>query len=208
MDVYERIGLDLGWSFDVAGHAGCQWLGLDAVSGDQQGIQFDVCRSWREQVNELVRSENYDAVLVVGTSREYLIVPEGMQSYDYEMQVYLEAWSNRRDPAELPIVALRDYPLFGPDQMLCLEEIERISAGQCSVPREQAVRDSGLLGAVDRAENAYLIDINDYICGPEVCDQIVGGVVVSRDDGLHLTRTFASTLKPYFQAELLRVLGP
>jgi hypothetical protein len=50
--------------------------------------------------------------------------------------------------------------------------------------------------------DAQLIDMDDLICGKELCQPIVGNVEVYRDQH-HLTLTYTRTLLPYLKSRLL-----
>ena len=92
--------------------------------------------------------------------------------------------------------------------MTCLEDVSVISAGGCDFPREVVHRDEGLREASSRDPYFHHIDLSDYICLEDVCPLVIGGVVVVRNDGLHLTGTYARSLAPYLGVELAAIVDP
>jgi hypothetical protein len=52
-----------------------------------------------------------------------------------------------------------------------------------------------------------LLDFTDVYCGEELCQPVVGGANIYRDQD-HLTVTFTDTLKPWYQAAIQSALVP
>jgi peptidoglycan/LPS O-acetylase OafA/YrhL len=200
--VYERIAEDRGWRIEVAGREGCHWTSATRDQMTQQG--FDECARWNDRVNRHVAQRDYDAIIVMHSSRANYVLQDEVKLQDARVDGLVEAWSHR-DARETPIIALRDHPIFPSSSLDCIVDTHDLHAGECAMPRELVILEDGMAEAVERDRHAYLVDLTDYICGPTVCEMVVGGVIVSRD-GYHLTDTFAHTLKPYLERELARIV--
>lgn len=205
VDVYEDIARRQGWRIDVAGSEGCQWVAPGTVSDGNVDGGYPLCGQWRRFVGGLVASGDYDAVVTLGSSRpRFGDASTGIEGPEYHAQQLTAAWGERADPS-VPIIAIRDNPIYGEDALTCLTDADAALAGRCAVPRADALIETGVERAAASVPNAHVIDLTDRICEPLSCSLAVGGVVVTRD-GSHLTGTFASTLAPYLETELLRLV--
>jgi len=52
-----------------------------------------------------------------------------------------------------------------------------------------------------------LLDLTPEVCPHDVCRAVIGNALVYRDRS-HLTATFARTLSPWLELELLELIGP
>ncbi|MGO1851130.1 acyltransferase family protein [Microbacterium sp.] len=206
-DALEDIAEDQGWRIDMAARGWCRWMGEDAQLADIDQVLRDRCVSWREEADEVVEEGGYDAIFVAAASHSTFDVPEGVGQAEFETQKLLEAWSKRPDAENVPIIALHDNPrIFSSVQEPCFGNARALNDGDCSVPRDEAIADmTGLDDALARDPNAVTIDVNDYICAPDRCNPVVGGVAVYRDNA-HMTATFIETLRPYIERELVDAL--
>lgn len=204
-DVYAAVAESLGWRLDVASRAGCQWVSSAAPDRSGPSSVQEECANWRTAINGYAASGDYDAIVTTASTNSWFEpVPEGMTRVEFHTELILDAWASRASTG-VPILAIRDNPVF-PDSMVdCLADRGAIERGECSLPREDAIRGTGLYDAIAQTPNAHLIDLIDYECGPARCDMVVGGVIVTRD-GEHLTRTYAETLRPYLERELVAAL--
>jgi len=206
LDVYEQIAAARGWRIDAAGRAGCQWVAPDAPIYGQIEADQRACADWRASIDERAASGDYDAIFTTASSKSKFDSPlPGMTDDEFHAQVLAEAWSHRPS-VDTPIIVLRDNPIFPAEMIACLADRQSIEAGQCALPRSQALLDTGFDEAVEATANAHMIDLSDLLCGPETCSMVQGGVIVTRD-GAHLTRTYAATLAPYLDRELARLIG-
>jgi hypothetical protein len=74
----------------------------------------------------------------------------------------------------------------------------------CAGPRSAWVPDDPLVEAAEEADNPRIAttDLNDYLCQGDRCAPVIGGVTVY-SDASHLTKTYAITLAPYLEPELV-----
>lgn len=78
----------------------------------------------------------------------------------------------------------------------------------CSAPRSEWEYADPAVDAIQRIASPTItsVNLNDHICGPTVCDAVVGGVRV-RQDFSHLTPTYVHTLIPYLQPALVQAVA-
>ncbi|RCK57176.1 acyltransferase family protein [Microbacterium sorbitolivorans] len=211
---YRAAAEELGWRFDVAGHAGCYWTEekLELATADQTAA----CTAWREAADEYVASaDNLDAIVVANrvTAKNDL---EGATASDSREDVLSDsaaadevlpmtkAWAKRPDKS-VPIIALRDNPSFPDSPVTCVSEDPETADERCEEPQDTALLNDPKEDAVLVDPDAELIDLTRYYCADGECPAVIGGVVVYRD-GHHLTATYASTLGPYLADELQRAI--
>jgi hypothetical protein len=53
---------------------------------------------------------------------------------------------------------------------------------------------------------AQVVDMSNYLCGRRRCDVVIGGVLVYKDVH-HLTREFSTTLGPYLNRKITRLVS-
>jgi peptidoglycan/LPS O-acetylase OafA/YrhL len=203
LGAYEKIALDKGWRIDIAGRPQCHWTQAVRVQRSPQNVTG--CAAWNAFIDDYVATTDLDAIIVTNSSRAEYTVPAGESVAEARAQGFADAWAKRSDPA-VPIIAIRDNPIFPEDSLTCILDLDRVRAGECSMPRSGALLADGLADAVAISPNAHLIDLTDYMCDPDRCQMVVGGVVVTRDGG-HLTATFARTLTPYLEQQISAILG-
>ena len=104
------------------------------------------------------------------------------------------------------VVLLTDTPDARRDVPSCLSR-HPADVGRCAVPVKAAF--TGRLGRLERlasrATGAGLIDLSTRVCRADPCPVVVDGMIVFRDSR-HLTATFARSLAPDMERELLRFL--
>ncbi|NHI17467.1 acyltransferase family protein [Microbacterium excoecariae] len=206
LDVYEDIAEARGWRIDASGRAGCKWVAPETPISGKQPEDEAACRAWRTEIGRLAASGDYDAILTVASSkhREKPVDPD-QSPEEYHTEITVDAWADRGG-AETPILALVDNPIFPEDALGCLADPAAVEAGECELPRREALKPTGIEEAVAQTENAYLIDLTDLECDIDVCRMVQGGVIVTRD-GAHLTASYAATLAPYLDRALGRHVG-
>lgn len=105
------------------------------------------------------------------------------------------------------VMVIKDTPWMSRNIPDCLSKPGATPA-DCSRPRSAAIdfrRDPLVVGATLSPE-VTLVDVTNGVCGPEVCEPIVGNVLVWRDSH-HLTATYAKTLAPYLKESIVAVLA-
>ena len=209
---YEMIASSRGWRIDVAGREGCDWSHAYRDQATDQRVQQ--CLDWVNLVDEHVAATAYDAIVVMHSSRAaYRAAPDSEKLPDDDPVVeelrrdgLVQAWATRPDPS-VPIIAIRDNPIFPSGQLDCVLDERSIANGECDFPREDVLLDDGNAAAVAEDPNAHLIDLTEYMCEESTCSMVVGGVIVTRD-GFHLSATYARSLAPYLDRALAAMVEP
>ena len=93
---------------------------------------------------------------------------------------------------------------MGVDEPDCIAQYGRNSP-KCNMPTAKAViRDPPtVIASRDTGGKVKVINMNNFICGPQECKPVVGNVLVYLD-GRHLTATFGQTLTKYLEPRLLK----
>jgi peptidoglycan/LPS O-acetylase OafA/YrhL len=78
----------------------------------------------------------------------------------------------------------------------------------CAGPRSSWVPEDPLFEAAKDADidRISTTDLNDYLCSADTCPPVIGGVTVY-SDASHLTKTYATTLAPFLEPALTRVVA-
>ncbi len=172
------------------------------------------CASWRADALRQIAAL-HPALVIVGNSTIYL-GQKGKPASRFD--VSLEEWQNATkrtfealSSAGITVVAMRDNPFFPFDIPTCLARSIRHSwypGGSCAISRSEglnpAIFDAEKAGARG-LPNVHFIDLTDRFCEGKVCPAIQGGLVIYRDSN-HMTRTFAETLRPVLEAQLVPIL--
>jgi len=112
----------------------------------------------------------------------------------------------------LRVVIIRDNPSFSQDIPTCLARSVRHSwypSSSCEMDKS-----TSLDPAVFEAEKAaarglpdvHFIDLTDRLCQRNICGTVQRGAVMYRDDN-HLTGSFADSLEPVLEADLLSIMN-
>lgn len=167
------------------------------------------CASWVTQVTREVSARKLDAVVLSNRiSLPAVDSPAEVSAAAYlaGYRVVLAAWKR----AGVPVLAVRDTPAPGdagagsvPDCLALNDE----DFEPCSGSRRQWLPADPIVPAIDAAHSPSMdsVDLTDHVCGPVICDAVVGGVVVYFD-GSHMTKTYATTLAPYLYPPLRRLM--
>lgn len=105
------------------------------------------------------------------------------------------------------IIALRDNPSMREDIASCVVTHGADADAACSSPLAEAMgaRDP-LVEAAQATPGAHVVDLTELYCPQEVCEPIIGNVVVYADKE-HLTVTFARTLQSALETRLQAALS-
>jgi peptidoglycan/LPS O-acetylase OafA/YrhL len=201
--VYRRIAEHNHWRIDVAGIGGC-YLTTASQRQPSEGAQTS-CSSWRSKVTTLARDGGYDAIIVTHSDSDRPVVPGRAETVQRAtVRGLVEAWRNLPD---VPIVAIRDNPSMGAGTLGCVTDHRNTAAQECAVPRSQALANfDGQAEAVRQVDRAHLVDVTSLFCTANACSPVIGHVLVYRDPS-HITATFAATLTPYIERQVVAVLS-
>ncbi|MFD2131554.1 acyltransferase family protein [Pseudogracilibacillus auburnensis] len=166
--------------------SGCRFSAEGSVDKD--------CKEWNEKLIDKLKSIKPDLVFTHADVAGEDKVPDG----------FLVQWDNLND-LDIPVFAIRDNPRFGFDVAVCVEE-NGVDSSNCIVSREKVLPlNSAWSQLKEKPENVHYVDLSDSFCEDTECKPVVGNVLVYRDNG-HITATYARTLGPILQNELMTIL--
>jgi hypothetical protein len=99
-------------------------------------------------------------------------------------------------------VAIRDNPAMPANILTCVSQHPDTAATVCAAPRSQALTSDGQAEAVQQVPRAHLVDVSSFYCTATVCPPVIGHVLVYRDQS-HITATYAATLTPYIERQVV-----
>jgi peptidoglycan/LPS O-acetylase OafA/YrhL len=201
--VYEYIAKKNNWRIDVSGHSGCYLTTSRQKASNEDS--YNMCLKWRESAIAHAHASPYDAFLVTHSMSNAEVVPEeGKSTSQATIDGLVAAW---RMLPERPILAIRDNPGMRQDTIDCVLREGANASKNCAVARSTALPSDGQVEAALQVENARVIDMSDFYCSKSECPPVIGNVLVYRDR-THITSTFAKTLAPYMEQEVVKHLDP
>ena len=200
LGVYSTIAEHNKWRIDVASHNGC-YLTTARNVPSSDGSESE-CNSWRAGVMTLILKGGYDAVIV--THAQPVIPGRGETADQAIVRGLVRAWRNLPD---VPIVAIRDNPWTRPDVLDCVSQHLTTAAHACSVSRAKGLAMfDGQAEASFQVSRAHLVDVTSLYCTATACPPVIGHVLVYKDR-THLTATFAATLSPYIERQVVAAIA-
>ena len=201
LGVYSTIAEHNNWRIDVASHNGC-YLTTARNVPSSDGSESE-CSSWRTGVLTLILKGGYDAVIV--THAQPVIPGRGETADQAIVRGLIGAWRNLPD---VPIVAIRDNPWTRPDVLDCVSQHLTTAAQACSVSRAKGLAMfDGQAEALRQVSRAHLVDVTSLYCTATACPPVIGHVLVYKDR-THLTATYAATLAPYIERQVVAAVAP
>jgi hypothetical protein len=172
----------------------------------------DGCRRWRAAIPAwLARHPRVHTVFVSGITGGPVIVERGRSRLETEVSGYERAWRDLPRSVRR-VVVLRDTPRMRTPTIACIQralDSGAPTAEACGVPRAQALdTDPAALAARRmRTPQASVVDLSDVFCGPSDCYPVIGGALVYKRDGHHMTSLFARTLAPILRRSVTRAVS-
>ncbi|MET0819904.1 MAG: acyltransferase family protein [Aeromicrobium sp.] len=177
---------------------GCNWSTNPHPNADR--AIADDCYEWRDSVNAWLDANAADIDLVVTTA---LAHPDPASGPSEQVAGFAETWRTMTDRG-IPVAAIRDNPFHSSDTNTCLARERTITASSCALPRAKAFPNyDPLIAATREVKDSTLLDFTRYYCTETSCPAVIGGVNVYRDVS-HISKTYMTTMTPYFEAELKR----
>jgi hypothetical protein len=171
---------------------------------------FSQCIQWNRQLPHWFAAHpQVSTVFVVQESGQKWVVPHGQSEYGAEVSGFTKAW--RTLPASVKhIVVIHDTPKDRDSTAAC---VERSIAGHrqaglaCKVPRGVALDPDAEATAAAHAHmrRVQIVDLNRFFCDSRWCYPVIGGALVHKDQH-HMTVVFATTLGPYLDADVDRLM--
>lgn len=208
----QQIAETNGWKLTTIVKSGCP--ATDINPGGVSAAFVSNCATWRkEAINEIVAL--HPSLVFLGNSTTYLRRTEQSESGS---DVSLGEWGagtkrtlEALTAAGLRVVAMRDIPLPPFDIPTCLARSARHSwypGGACEIDKSESLNPAVFQVEEDSARglpNVEFLDVTDRLCERKVCWAVQKNNIVYRDDN-HLTGSFAESLFPLLEAELIPIL--
>lgn len=161
------------------------------------------CLDWVHRTTQDVIDADPDLVVLSNAmSRSAQTAGSSVKAYQGGYQRILQQWAD----AGLPVLVIRDTP--APRTLIpdCIAEHGEDYA-ECDGTRADWLRPKPEAVAVRAVADPLvrLLDPTDAVCGPVICRAVNGGVI-TYFDGSHLTATYATTLAPLLEPEVVRAL--
>ena len=208
----QQIAESNGWKLTTIVKSGCP--ATDVSPGGTSAAFVSNCTTWRkEAIHEILAL--HPSLVFLGNSTTYL---RRIDQAESRSDVSLDEWGagTRRTfealtAAGLRVVAMRDTPLPPFNIPTCLARSVRHSwypGGTCEMDRSESLNPAVFQVEEDSARglpNVEFLDVTDRLCEKKVCWAVEKNNIVYRDDN-HLTGSFAESLFPLLQAELIPIL--
>jgi hypothetical protein len=170
------------------------------------------CMQWRQDVlSWLAVHPKVSTIVVSERSGGPVLAQSGQSQYDAKVAGYIEAWEVL--PVSVShVIVIRDVPYSKRGTLACVTRAMRRhkpAGSACKLPRDTSLHPDPAVDAVTtlRSPRVQAVDLTRFMCGEQWCFPVVGGALVRRDDGGHLTRTFAESLGPYLLRKLDRLIA-
>jgi peptidoglycan/LPS O-acetylase OafA/YrhL len=168
------------------------------------------CIRWRsELVGWFRRHPEVSTVFVSQLSGGTGIETKARDKFGAEMAGYVGAWKSL--PASVEhIVVIRDTPNVGGATDVCVERAiarHQRAGVVCAVTRSRALnRDAAATAAARmKTPRVQVVDLTRFLCDRGPCYPVIGGALVYKDAN-HLTTVFGTTLGPYLERLLDRLM--
>lgn len=172
------------WKLVQIGKAACR-LTLEDGSAE--------CRAWSRDALDAALAVQADMALVVTTDVRFG-KPERVLPGQVDM------WQ-RLSEAGTTVVGVRDNPRFPHDPVTCVEEEGPDSASCPAARAEMYDPTSPVQGYPGVPSSMVQLDLTDAICGPVVCEPVIGNVLVYMDDD-HVNASYVRTMVPVIEERL------
>jgi hypothetical protein len=165
------------------------------------------CLDWTQRVFDKVSGKQYDLVVTSQRNVRSIVGHEGAdraRTLEAGYRHYLE----RLTSSGAKVLVIRDTPFPSttiPDIPTCVAS-HLDDQDACSGPASRWIPTDPLAAAARQVDGASVVDLNRYICAPDHCFGVNGGIVTYHD-GSHLTETYARSLGPFLAAAVDKAIG-
>ncbi|WP_194411470.1 acyltransferase family protein [Microbacterium cremeum] len=191
LSTFQRMADQNGWHLVTWFKGACPWNTTPLATPGAFGA---ACTEWRDRVQSAIDDADLDAVFTAAIATTPYSSAGHPSSHDAAVAGYQGAWSTVLDRG-IPVITVVDNPVWETDPNKCLRTRD---AAECdALKADVLVADDPLRDAASGVDGVTLLDFTDVFCRAEVCEPVVGGANVYRDQD-HLTVTFADTLAPWY----------
>jgi hypothetical protein len=156
------------------------------------------CVAWNTAVFDKIAELRPDAVVTIA-SRD---VRAGLT--ERTPAGFVEQWRRLAD-LDIPVLAVRDNPRFAYDVPDCVRRNGR-EDDPCGVDRDAVYAADPPYAQLDVPSNVTFLDLADHVCDDTRCPAVIGNVLVYLDDN-HLTASYATTLAPVIEDQVVSAVG-
>ena len=200
----EQMALQRHWKLVTDLHGTCEWTATMMV--DTSGIPNTACQQWGQAaLTDLVTKIKPNVVITSGLPEDGTVGhptpgPAAFTAIGVGMAQY---WTDLEKHG-IDVVAIKETPLINFPEPDCIAKYGP-SSPKCAVPRAKAVPPDPptVRASRDTGGKVKVINMDNFICGPQECQPVVGNVLVYLD-GRHLTAAFGQTLTKYLEPRLLK----
>lgn len=180
------------WKVDVFVGYSCQWM--------EQRPGYDCYDVMQEIRSKLDASNPYEAVLTTAA--------RGKTGNDakYAASMFAKAWQPVAARGT-KVIAIADVPSVNQEALACLTRVGfDVNNNDCATSLSEATATADpLVQAADLVPGTTVVDLSPKFC-KENCPAVIGNVIVYRDAAAHITATYAKTLAPYLNEQLVAAL--
>jgi hypothetical protein len=201
----EQIALQRHWKLVTDLHGTCEWTATMLVDN---GSPYTACYQWGQAaLSDLVTKIKPNVVITSGLADNGTVAhptsgPAAFAAIGAGMAQY---WTDLENHG-IDVVAIKETPFIDFPEPDCVAQYGRDSR-KCAVPTAKAViADPPTIRASrDTGGQVKVINMDNFICGPQECRPVIGNVLVYLD-GRHLTAAFGQTLTKYLEPRLLKAV--
>lgn len=182
----------------------CAPIDADLDMGDKAQAG---CRSWGQKAMKATSGDAFDLV-IVSARNVHGVAGSSKSSFQSELKAGYSGILKDWEKSGTNVLVLHDTP-FAQDTIKsipdCLADKDK-PIDECSGDPATWIPDDPLYAAAEElGPDVRTADLNSQICRPERCYGANGGVVTYFDSS-HLSATFAATLSPYLEPEVVAAL--
>ncbi len=196
-DALSVVAKQLGWRYTHFSKTECPFIQEPITNYKVKGT-YQECGSWNKNVMNKILELSPDFVITTQTRRYSVPGAKNRQeSFDRLVQGNVSRWEQLQNHG-IGVLPIRDIPFYNSNAADC------VASGKtdCAQLRSEAVQVQQPITTAAEKFGVPFVDLTDAICGPEVCDTVVGNVFVWRDSN-HLTATYVRSLAEELKRQLL-----
>ncbi|MGC4175631.1 acyltransferase family protein [Demequina sp.] len=178
-----------GWALDTYLASECYPADEELAFGS--GALGRNCLALQTWAADSIVGGGYDVVVMASRTFQPIAGVPKAEQFDRQVESYARV-IERFVSAGQHVVVIRDTPYPAHDIPQCLaSKVTRA----CATARDDALPPDPLVEAAQATAAVTILDVSDLLCGPEVCEPVIGGLITNFDQG-HFTKAFAATLEP------------
>jgi hypothetical protein len=201
----QEVALAHHWRLEIFIKVGCQFLDEQLWYDDTTKREYTECPTFKNNSIAKMNANPPDLILVMNNRYADAFV-SGQGSATYQGQAY------GREIAKLPkqsrVVIIADYPYAPTSIPDCLSS-HTSDWRACAFARARGLggASAGQREAIAaQMTGADILSMEQAVCpGKGACEPVVNGMIIFRDEH-HLTATFARSIAPYLDQQLVTIL--